>query len=148
MNIKKYLRSKKKMYVTCYFMSQSKYYFSSWIPEISTDYIRKQSMSTINANRIVFWVSQKNVFKRFKSSLLTLSDSNQIKLLNVFFFSIASLNDSFAHCFKCIQLQQETQAIDGVVAFMDLLQTPHTYTHFEDILTRLSHTHIPILQTF
>ena len=83
------------------------------------------------------FVSLKKLFKRFKSSLLMLSDSTQIKYLNVFFFPIASLNDSFAYCFKCIQLQQETQAIDGVAAFMDLLQTPHTYTHFADILTRL-----------
>ena len=85
------------------------------------------------------------------------NDSKDLKVLYlcylihtwiIFFFSIASLNDNFAHCFKCTKLQQETQAIDGVVAFMDFLQTPHTYTHFADILTRLSHTHIPILQTF
>ena len=83
-------------------------------------------------------MSQKKLFKGYKSSLLTLSDSTQIKHLNDFFFSIASLNDSFAHCFKCIQLQQETQAIDDVAVFMYLLQTPHTYTHFADILTRVS----------
>ena len=82
-------------------------------------------------------MSQKKLFKRFKSSLLTLSDST-IKHLNISFFPIASLNDSFAHCFKCIQLQQETQAIDDVAVFMYLLQTPHTYTHFADILTRVS----------
>ena len=81
-------------------------------------------------------MSQKKYSKDIK--VLTLSKSTQIKHVNVFFFPIASLNDSFAHCFKYIQLQQETQAIDGVVAFMDLLQTPHTYTHFADILTRLS----------
>ena len=83
-----------------------------------------------------FVCPKKNYSKDIK--VLTLSNSTQIKHVNVFFFPIASLNDSFAHCFKYIQLQQETQAIDGVVAFMDLLQTPHTYTHFADILTRLS----------
>ena len=66
-------------------------------------------------------------------------------ILNIFFFPIASLNDSFAHCFKCIQLQQETQAIDGIVAFIDLLQTPHTYAHSEDILTRLSNLRFKFL---
>ena len=93
----------------------------------------------------MFCVSQKKLFKGYKSSLLTLSDSTQIKHLNDFFFSIASLNDSFAHCFKCIQLQQETQAIDGIVAFIDLLKTPHTYAHSEDILTRLSNLRFKFL---
>ena len=81
-----------------------------------------------------FVCPRKNYSKDLKVLYFTLSDSTQIKELNVFFFSIASLNDSFAHSFKCIQLQQETQAIDGVVAFMDLLQTPHIYPlcrHFD-----------------
>ena len=79
-----------------------------------------------------FVCPKKNYSKDLK--VLTLSNSTQIKHVNVFFFPIASLNDSFAHCFKYIQLQQETQAIDGVVAFMDLLQTPHIYLlcrHFD-----------------
>ena len=55
------------------------------------------------------------------------------------------LSDSFAHCFKRSQLQQETQAIDDVVVFIDLLQTPHIYTHFADILTRLSNLRLNFL---
>ena len=62
--------------------------------------------------------------------VLTLSNSTQIKHVNVFSFPIASLNDSFAHCFKYIQLQKETQAVDGVSLLPWTCCKLHTYTHF------------------
>ena len=58
--------------------------------------------------------------------------------MNIFLAGFQYQHISSSQCFKCIQLQQETQAVDGVVAFITWLQTQHTHTHFADILTRLS----------
>ena len=84
-------------------------------------------ISAVNVSGNVFLcVPEKNYSKDFlkSSSITLLSDSTQIEYLTFFLF-IVILNDSLAHCIKCILLQQETQAIDDIVAFVDLLRSRH-----------------------
>ena len=86
-----------------------------------------------------FVCPKKNYSKDIK--VLTLSNSTQIKHVNVFFFPIASLNDSFAHCFKYIR--KHKQLMVSLLSWTCCKL--HTYTHFADILTRLSNLRFKFL---